>query len=202
MDKGAGFATRSPQARRPNKGLGIITSPNLQGSAGSPCVRSERGGYHCPARQNRHISPGRTAGTCPISRAGRDLENERRNRKNARAWPRDIGIAGRDVKVDGPRRVVARPQSAGQCVSGTRKTDLHVAACQRHDRLPPKAAGPPPHGPMLPQPSLRLADSGCVSVVDCNQVVRESLRQVNKNVFTLVGISPLCVVTGFGLGVT
>jgi hypothetical protein len=202
MDKGAGFATRSPQTRRPNKGLGIITSPNLQGSAGSPCVRSERGGYHCPARQNRHISPGRTAGTCPISRAGRDFENERRNRKNARARPRDIGIAGRDVKVDSPRRVVARPQSAGQCVSGTRKTDLHVAACQRHDRLPPKGCGPAPPRADRPAAKLHLADSGCSAVVDCKQVVRESLRQVNKNVFTLVGISPLCVVTGIALGVS
>ena len=60
---------------------------------------------------------------------------------------------GGDVQLAGPRRVVARPQSAGQCVSGTRKTDLHVAACQRHDRLPPKAAGPPPLGPIVPQPS-------------------------------------------------
>jgi hypothetical protein len=66
---------------------------------------------------------------------------------------------------------------------------------------PPRLRARPPTG-RCSRSQVASADSGCSAVVDCNQVVRESLRQVNKNVFTLVGISPLCVVTGIALGVT
>ena len=190
MDKGAGFATRSPQTRRPNKSLGIITSPNLQGSAGSLCVRSGRGGNLCPAHQNRHISPGRLTGSCPIGHARRaDIENERRNCESARPSRRYIRVLGRQLEVDRPPGLPARTPPVVRGASGARNTKLQTAACQRHYRLPPMTAGPPPLGP-IPRSHTSQRLRLCCAVVDCNQSCTRISTSSQQKCFGIRGSLP------------
>ena len=78
-----------PPSQATNCGLGIITSPNFQGSAGSLCVRCGRGGNLCPAHTNRHISPGTSARALIPACTRRNAAVEREEEKEIATGLRD-----------------------------------------------------------------------------------------------------------------
>ena len=124
-------------------------------------MRSGRGGYFSPAHQNRHISTGFVAGIRRSDDA-RDVVGRKHEEENAgrlaglgRGCRRHPVAAERAVNDWCKARLVSngdqwvRPRTCPY----RRFAAVGNAACQRHDRLPPRVGARPPTGRSLPQPN-------------------------------------------------
>src|SRR6202021_2032966 len=132
-------------------GLGIITSPNLQGSSGSLVCGAGGAGISSPPPRAATFRPAALPGLVRSVAKRRDLENERGDRKRVRTSAHCVRVTCRYSKVDGPRRIQARPQPQGESASRARKNRLQISACQRHFCLPPGLRARPPRAD-IPQP--------------------------------------------------